>query len=157
MVSYRPRWATSASVTHMIVASVARFKKAEFKFLSCDFEYLVAVCLENMRMVSASARRIEALKRNVFHANGYLAASVVDCPEATPLGNRGTGNGSFPASLSLYDFILTPRPLAIRSSDGCAVSFPSPPSQRPPAPNPASWRAYLTSTPSAAVPVARAA
>ena len=52
-----------------------------------------------MRMVSASARRIEALKRNIFHANGYLAASVVDCPKATPLGNRGYWKWVFPGIL----------------------------------------------------------
>jgi hypothetical protein len=60
----------------------------EFIFLSCDFEYLVAVCLENMRMVSASARRIEALKRNIFHANGYHAASVAPAHRGQLLAAR---------------------------------------------------------------------
>lgn len=36
-------------------------------------------------MVSALARRIEALKRNVFHVNLDGTTDVVDCPKATPL------------------------------------------------------------------------
>jgi hypothetical protein len=65
-------------------------------------------------VVRASAdRRIKALKRNVFHANGYRTASV-DHPKANPLGKRVHKKCVFPGILKFIRLHPHPGPIAIR-------------------------------------------
>ena len=105
---------------------VTRFNIAEFIFLSCDFEYLVAVCHENMRMIRASARRIKALKRTVFHANLYPTARVVDCPKANPLGKRVYSKWVFPGILKFVRLHSYPSLSAICGRATFSFGMPTP-------------------------------
>jgi hypothetical protein len=87
---------------------IARFYEAEFIFLSCDLEDLWAVCHESTHLVRASAdRRTKALKR-MSSTRTVIARPASIALKPTHLATGPIGNASFPSSLSVYVFILTP-------------------------------------------------
>jgi hypothetical protein len=61
----------------------------------------------------------EALKRNIFHLNGYHAARVAYRAKANPFGNRADWKCVFTAILEFIRLHSDPWSVAIRELDAC--------------------------------------